>query len=167
MVLPKKKKEVSQEDLNGSARELARDSQVMTLATSGPEGPWAAPVYYVFYRGAFWFFSSPGSRHILDGNRASASVYYDGGHWQKIRGLQMAGSIRPGGSGSATAFAKYLRKFSFIREMAGAGMYDPLQFGERFGNRFFCFIPEHVLYGDNRLGFGFREKVEMKEGKNP
>ncbi|MCW7754491.1 pyridoxamine 5'-phosphate oxidase family protein [Desulfobotulus sp. H1] len=167
MISRRDEKKLSAETLNQRARELAKESSIMILGTCGPEGPWAAPVYYVFSEGTFWFFSSPESRHIRHGRQASASVYQDGGHWKKIRGLQMTGRIRPGGSGSASAFAKYVRKFSFIREMAGAGMCDPAQFGERFGNRFFRFIPEYALYGDNRLGFGFKEKVAMKEGENP
>ncbi|MDY0163083.1 pyridoxamine 5'-phosphate oxidase family protein [Desulfobotulus sp.] len=163
MILGRDGKSLSQEALNMRARELAKEKQVMILGVCGPDGPWAAPVYYVFSEGAFWFFSSPESRHIRHGRQASASVYQDGGNWKKICGLQMTGRIRPGGSGSPSAFARYLRKFPFIKEMAGAGMYDPKQFGERFGNRFFRFIPEYVLYGDNRLGFGFKRQVTMTE----
>jgi hypothetical protein len=38
------------------ARGLIGEQSTVTLATCGQNGPWAAPVYYVFLKSAFYFF---------------------------------------------------------------------------------------------------------------
>jgi len=76
----------------------------------------------------------------------------------------MSGRIRQVavGTGSATALAAYLRKFPFTREFFSPEM--PLNvedFKQRFNVRMYAFIPALVYYLDNRIRFGFREKVDM------
>ena len=137
----------------------------MTIATGDAGGPWCAPVYFVYAKGAFWFFSSGESRHVTSGSRmAAVSIHEEGDSLQAIRGLQMTGRITHQMGGAISAFARYLKKFPKVRSIAGAGMYDPEQFGGRFGNRFHRFEPETIRYMDNRYGLGFKQFVTLDEG---
>lgn len=175
-------------NLNAAALELAYNETVMTLASARNGRPWAAPVYYVYSGGCFWFFSSPGSIHIRDAlasGAAAASIYAAPGTWQEIQGLQMQGQIQPAGSSMAalSALARYLKRFSFIDELlqvqlkkpealdgpafgrdcdAAAGHGHNLVVLERvFRVKWYGFKPEQAYYTDNRIAFGHREPVEL------
>src|ERR671930_2620721 len=68
--------------------------QVMTLATVGPEGPWAAAVFYVHRGLTLYFLSSPGSRHgrnLSADPRAAATIQEDYRDWPDIKGIQLEG----------------------------------------------------------------------------
>ena len=54
---------VSDPGARGRALDYLAGHNVMTLATHGPEGPWAAAVFYVSDGFDLYFISSPGSRH--------------------------------------------------------------------------------------------------------
>ncbi|MDR3555626.1 MAG: pyridoxamine 5'-phosphate oxidase family protein [Syntrophobacteraceae bacterium] len=150
------------------ARKLIEEQHVMTLATAGERGPWAAPVYYIFLESAFYFFSDPASRHIEDGLQsplASAAVFAPVFSWQDIRGLQMSGAVEAVSPGPAAlkAVRSYLVKFSFAKEF-----FNPLElidlnaFSNRFRVRLYRFKPSLVYYLDNSVGFGFRQRVDFK-----
>ncbi len=154
-------------DLRVLARELIQSQSTMALATAGEGGPWAAPVYYVFYDKAFYFFSAPDSRHIREstGNRpVSAAIYPFVSSWREIRGIQMSGRIHKVGPGlrAVRAVRAYTEKYPFTREF-----FDPAQdldlegFAKRFRVRFYRFDPELVYYLDNKIEFGFREEVGL------
>ncbi len=154
-------------ELSALAGRLAADQTTMTLATAEDGEPWAAPVYYVFFRSAFYFLSSPESRHIkeaLENGRASSAIYASGSTWQEIRGLQMAGSLNPvsGGLEAFQGLHEYLKKFPFTKEFfKNNKMLDPKHFWERFGVKLYRFGPSLVYYLDNRIRFAFREEVKF------
>jgi uncharacterized protein YhbP (UPF0306 family) len=157
----------TKQELNDLAGRLASGQTTMTLATAKDDTAWAAPVYYVFFKSAFYFLSTPESRHVkeaLENGRASAAIYASGSTWQEIRGLQMSGSIEPV-EGSLEAFQvlrAYLKKFSFTKEFfkKNSSM-DPESFWERFGVKLYQFKPSLVYYMDNRIRFAFREEVKI------
>jgi uncharacterized protein YhbP (UPF0306 family) len=157
----------TKQELNDLAGRLASGQTTMTLATAKDDTAWAAPVYYVFFKSAFYFLSTPESRHVkeaLENGRASAAIYASGSTWQEIRGLQMSGSIEPV-EGSLEAFQvlrAYLKKFSFTKEFfkKNSSM-DPESFWERFGVKLYQFKPSLVYYLDNRIRFAFREEVKI------
>jgi uncharacterized protein YhbP (UPF0306 family) len=93
----------------------------MTLATRSDADAWAAPVYYVFFESAFYFLSSPDSRHIteaFENGQAAAAIYASGSTWQEIRGLQMTGSIGAvsGKIEAIQGLSEYLKKFPFTKD---------------------------------------------------
>ena len=139
----------------------------MTLATTAEDEAWAAPVYYVFFRSAFYFLSSPESRHIreaLEKGRASSAIYASGSTWQEIRGLQMTGSVHPvsGGIEAFQGLREYLKKFPFTKDFfKNDTPLDPKRFWERFGVKLYRFRPSLVYYLDNRIRFAFREEVTL------
>ena len=154
-------------ELNVLDGSLAADQTTMTLATAAGDEAWAAPVYYVFFRSAFYFLSSPESRHIkeaLDNGRASSAIYASGSTWQEIRGLQMTGRIHPvsGGIEAFQGLREYLKKYPFTKEFfKNDTPMDPKRFWERFGVKLYRFRPSLVYYLDNRIRFAFREEVTL------
>lgn len=155
-------------ELQALARDLIDSQSTMALATAGTSGePWAAPVYYVFYHGGFYFFSAPDSRHILEageGGRASAAIYPFVSSWKEIRGIQMSGSVQKVGAGlkAIRAVRAYVDKYPFTKEFFDPGRdLDLESFGKRFRVRFYRFDPTLVYYLDNKIKFGFREAVEL------
>jgi uncharacterized protein YhbP (UPF0306 family) len=158
----------NEQELKDRAVHLAAEQTTMTLATAGGEVAWAAPVYYVFFKSAFYFLSDPESRHVreaLQSGQASAAVYPPASStWREIRGLQMTGCIRPveGGREALQALRAYLKKYPFTREFfeTGASL-DLAGFSERFGVRLYKFRPVRVYYLDNRIRFAFRAEVAL------
>jgi len=160
-------KMVATEKLRELARGLIDAQSTMALATASAHQAWAAPVYYVFYKGAFYFFSDPQSRHIreaLESQQASATIYPYADTWQGIRGIQMSGRIRSVGPGIAgfQAVRAYIAKFPFTKEFFEPGQALDLDgFAKRFRVRLYRLKPAFVYYMDNQIKFGFREKVDL------
>ena len=155
------------EELNDLAGRLASGQTTMTLATAGDDAAWAAPVYYVFFKSAFYFLSSPESRHIkeaLENDSASSAIYASGSTWLEIRGLQMSGRIHPVSEGleALQVLRQYLKKFPFTKDFFKSNMpMDPKSFWDRFGVKLYRFSPSLVYYLDNRIRFAFREEVKF------
>lgn len=155
------------QDVNRLARELIDEQSTMTLATARENTAWAAPVYYVFYKSAFFFFSDPASRHIaeaLESRQASAAIYPYADSWQGIKGIQMSGTIRQLSPGftAVQAIRAYTRKFPFTTDFFEPGQAMNLEnFIKRFKVRFYRLDPDIIYYLDNSIKFGFREAVEL------
>ena len=67
---------------------------VATLATTGPEGPWAAAVFYASTGFTLYFLSSPTSRHGRNIGRnaeVAATIQEDYSDWREIKGIQLEG----------------------------------------------------------------------------
>ena len=149
------------------AEELITEQNTLTLATCGENKAWAAPVYYVFMKSAFYFFSDPASRHIkeaLESGQASGAIHGYAAGWQEIRGMQMTGHIEMLSMGleSAAAIRGYLGKFQFTKEFFSSGMALNLDaFTSRFRVKLYKFKPALIYYLDNSLRFGFREQVKL------
>ena len=84
----------SQGDLRAAVLSHLRERRSLTLATFGPEGPWAAGVYFAADGLSLYFLSDPASRHCRDlaaNPRVAATVHEDVASWQDIRGVQLSG----------------------------------------------------------------------------
>jgi uncharacterized protein YhbP (UPF0306 family) len=154
-------------NLKTLARELIDSQSTMALATAGDGEAWAAPVYYVFFMGGFYFFSAPDSRHIMESmesGQASATIYPFVSSWKEIRGIQMSGKIvkiTPGLK-AVKALRAYVEKYPFTKDFFDPGQeLDLKNFGKRFRVRFYRFDPTLVYYLDNKIKFGFREPIEL------
>lgn len=149
------------------ALELIDSQSTLSLATASENRAWAAPVYYVFFKSAFFFFSSPDSRHIKEAatcREVSAAIYPDVASWQDIKGIQMSGRVKKAGIGLTAmgALRAYNAKFPFTREFFKPGeALDLENFEKRFKVRFYRLDPSLVYYLDNRIRFGFRTEVSL------
>ena len=158
---------ISKERLRTLAGNLIEGQSTMTLATAQGDAAWAAPVYYVFSRAAFYFFSDPGSRHIresLASCQASAAIHSGASSWEEIRGVQMSGSIDmvSGKLEAVETIGKYLKKFGFTQDFFSKDQaLDPDAFAKRFHVRLYKFRPTLIYYLDNSIRFGFREAIDI------
>jgi len=149
------------------AIQLIDELSTLTLATSDVERVWAAPVYYVFYKNAFFFFSDPESLHITQAQAdrpVAAAIHASSNTWQGIRGIQMAGRIKPVRPGitAVQALRAYIKKFPFTSGFFEDGQsLDLAAFSKRFRVKLYCFAPQQVFYLDNSIRFGFRTEIHF------
>ena len=93
-----KASQTDEREITRLALALACEQNTMTLATACDNSAWAAPVYYVFDKTAFFFFSDPDSRHIreaLAGGQAAAAICPFGGHMAGDPGTPDVGPNQP------------------------------------------------------------------------
>lgn len=164
--------ENSSYDLTKKALELIHSQHILTLATHDGASPWATPVYYVLSNKAFYFFSNPDSHHIgnsREGRAVAGEVHEASSGWSDIRGVQMEGIIEEGGfdMASTSAYALYISRFTFIREMVKMPMspMSPMMslaaLEASFKVAWYKFKPSKIYYLDNSIRFGYREAVEL------
>ena len=158
----------NRDELRRLALNLIDSVSTMTLATCSGNTAWAAPVYYVYQDGGFFFFSKPDSRHIeeaLAAGFAAAAIHAPAESWQHIRGLQMSGVIRKSriGLNAINAVQAYLKKFPFTKEFfKDDQQMDLNDFIARFKVSLYHFKPDRVYYQDNQIRFGFREEIYLE-----
>lgn len=140
---------------------LLGEHHVMTLATTGEDGPWSAAVFYDFEKTGvlkLTFLSAPGTQHARNlaiHPRVAVTIQHDYTDWPSIRGLQMVGEARPIAPGhEAQARTRYQERFPLIGR--GAGL--PRKLLEALDKiRWYEFVPSDVWVIDNTRGFGQRE----------
>jgi uncharacterized protein YhbP (UPF0306 family) len=161
----KEREKPSDQELKRLAVDLIDQEATMTLATAKGDVAWSAPIYYVFFKSCFYFFSDPTSRHIqesLASGQASCSICASASTWQEIRGIQMSGKIEtvPARLGTIEVIRVYLKKFPFTKDFFKPGQAMNLEtFAKRFKVKLYRFKPALVYYLDNSIRFGFREEV--------
>lgn len=135
---------------------------VMTLATQGPDGPWAAAVFYANDGGRLFFLSSPGSRHcrnLAQDPRCAATIQEDYGDWPQIKGIQLEGRVSElQGEEEARARERYAEKFPLVGRLASA---PPAIVKALARVRWYRLLPERFYFIDNSRGFGQREEIEL------
>ncbi len=144
--------------------ELLEANRVMTLATWGPEGPWAAPVLYAWERAEpplLYFMSRLGTRHVQDVLRtpqAAAAIYPP--QTRPLRGVQMSGTVQVlRGPEAEHAIALYLVRFPSAR-----GRFPVEEvLAERSEIRFFRLTPQRVfVLSEVHFGWGVRREVPLR-----
>jgi uncharacterized protein YhbP (UPF0306 family) len=156
-------------DITRKTLELLHSEHIMTLSTHDGARAWSTPVYYVLSNKAFYFFSNPDSRHILNAKghpSVAASVHTPSSGWSDIRGVQMEGVVGEAGfdMASTAAFALYISRFTFIHEMGKAPLGSMMSFSAleaSFKVKWHKFTPKTVYYLDNGIRFGYREEVTL------
>lgn len=137
---------------------------VATLATQGPNGPWASAVFYVNDRLTLYFLSAPTAQHSrnLEGDpRVAATVQEDYSEWPQIKGVQLAGKVsRLDAVESLRAAACYARKFAFtdVGQEPGAIAVAMKKIA------WYRLEPDCLYFIDNSLGLGHRERFDVEEG---
>ena len=141
----------------GAVARMMRDVSVMTLATSGPDGPWAADVYFAADGWNLIFLSSPRSRHCRDISAlpmCAVTIHpQPPGSWRDITGLQLTGTARPaeGPKELAHVLRRYVSKFPFANDLVSSpGTAASLATSARPH----IFVPTWIRLVDNTRGFG-------------
>ncbi len=128
--------------------------QVATLATAGPDGPWASPVFYAHDGFDLVFVSSARSRHaehLAADPRCAAAIHPDPEDWRTITGVQMAGHVDElHGRAKAAAMASYVRRFPFVDRPDTPAMVRRAL----LDSSWYRFVADQVFLVDNTRGFG-------------
>ena len=146
---------------DAAARALAylAGHNVMTLATHGPEGLWAAAVFYAHDGWRLYFLSAGHTRHarnITAAPRVAATIQEDYSDWAAIQGIQLQGTVQLlGGPEREAAIAHYADKFQFLRQ--------PVAAIEKAmaGVNWYRLSPERLYLVDNSRGFGRRDEIDL------
>jgi uncharacterized protein YhbP (UPF0306 family) len=136
---------------------------VMSLATTGPEGPHAANVLYARDGFALLWLSDPTSQHSVElaaGGRVAATVAPDYFDFNDIRGVQIVGRAHLIVTTTENAKARVLleARYPALRQLAHA----PPALREGYA-RATCYRlePIQITLIDNSCGFGHKETIEL------
>jgi len=140
-----------------------RDHHVLTLATHGGDGLWAAAVFYVSDGFTLYFLSSPASRHCLNlagASRVSATIQEDCADWPEIKGVQLEGTASKISRDEEFLARKlYGEKFSIVGKPAQV----PAPFVKAMATvRWYKLVPDRLYFIDNSAGFGHRDEIDLR-----
>ncbi len=148
--------------MHDKALAYLRDHNVMTLATSGAQGLWAAAVFYVNDGFTLYFLSAPTSRHSLNiesHSTVAATIQEDYQDWREIKGIQFEGAARRiEGAEQAAAVVRYGAKFPIVGNLAQAPA-EILQAMSRIV--WYRVAPTRLYFIDNSLGLGHRDEIPL------
>lgn len=146
---------------------LARHNTV-SLATLGPDGLWAATVFYASVDFTLYFLSEPKTRHAQNARAnpdIAATINEDYHNWQQIKGLQLVGRCIELAERAhvEAALATYVEKYPFVGQFLIPGqLLDGIQVaGRPLDVRLYRLTPTQVLYLDNERGFSNRQEVPL------
>ncbi len=147
-------------ELPEPAAQYLLDHHVMTLATQGSDGPWAAAVFYAPDGDDLIFLSSPNTRHCRDlasQPRCAATIQSDAQDWRSIRGIQLEGAVSElQGAERSRAEQLYGERFPFVRPgEAPAAIVLALARVHWYKLRI-----SRLYFIDNRRGFGQRRQFD-------
>lgn len=134
--------------------------QVMTVATDGPLGLWAAAVFYVNDGFDLYFLSAGHTRHgrnLAVNPLAAATIQEDYDDWPEIKGIQLEGTVEVlGADERSAAIALYHAKYPFIAKGNGA-----LQSALAKVN-WYKLKPNLLYFIDNSKGLGHRDQIHIE-----
>jgi uncharacterized protein len=152
------------EVLREQVQSYLREHHVMTLASHGDEGVWAAAVFYANDGFATYFLSSATSRHcrnLAQNQRASAAIHEDYADWRAIKGIQMEGTVALlAGEAAEQARRLYGAKFPIVGKLEQA----PAAIVEALAKvRWYKLVPDRLYFIDNSAGFGHRDEIDLRQ----
>jgi uncharacterized protein len=149
-------------DLRSRTLAYLASHNTLTLATVGPDGPWAAGLFYVNDDFALYWLSDPMARHsrnIAHDPRVSVT------DWRVIQGLQMEGTAEQTGriADGGRPITLYLAKYPFLGRpnTLTATLAAALD-----AARVYRFTATRILFIDNTKGLGHRQSVEIAGGRS-
>ncbi len=149
-------------ELRAQALAYLERHNTLTLATAGPDGPWAAALFYVNDAFDLYWLSDPRTRHsrnVAHNPHAAVTIQEDYRDWRVIQGLQMEGTAAEVGplEDARHPMQLYAAKYPFL---AGWRTPPPALAGALGAARVYRFTPTLVLFVDNTRGFGHRQEVD-------
>lgn len=135
---------------------------VMSLATQGDDGPWAAAVFYVQDAQGLVFLSAPGTRHgrnLARDPRCAATIQKDYEDWPQIQGVQLEGRVQElTGDEQALARQRYAQTYP----VAGLAARAPAEIVKALAKvRWYRLKPDRLYFIDNTQGFGRRSEFDL------
>ncbi len=141
-----------------------RERNVMTLATHGSEGLWAAAVFYVNDGFTFYFLSAESTRHVINmkcSPQVSATIQLDYDNWKDIKGVQMEGQVVSlGKQEKISAITRYGIKFPVV----GNAMKSPAEIKKAMTKvSWYKLVPDRLFFINNAKGLGHRDEVDLQQ----
>lgn len=147
------------EAVRRQALDYLESHRVLTLATWGPEGVWAAAVFYASEDFRLTFLSAAHTRHaqnIATNPQVAATIQEDYHDWPAIKGIQLEGIVRQlEGLAKEAAIAQYQRKFAFLAT-AEARIQEAMT-----RVNWYTLIPARLYFIDNSKGFAHRDEITL------
>ena len=135
----------------------------MTLATRGPEGLWAAAVFYASEDFRLFFLSAASTRHarnLATHPGVAATIQEDCADWIAIKGVQLEGRARSlEGRERDAARQRYGVKFPIVGSRAAEPIARALLKVD-----WYELLPSRLYLIDNSLGLGHRDEVPLSRG---
>lgn len=133
--------------------------QVMTLATNGPQGLWAAAVFYAHDGFRLYFLSSGHTRHaqnIAISPLVAATIQEDYADWGEIKGIQLEGEVEQlDGHEREEAIALYRTRHPFLHN-------PPVAIASALRKvNWYRLTPLRLYFVDNSRGFGHRDEITL------
>lgn len=145
------------EDVRHQALDYLQSHHVLTLATYGPEGVWAAAVFYASEEFRLTFLSAAHTRHaqnIAANPQVAATIQEDYHDWPAIKGVQLEGAVSLlEGVAREKAITHYRQKYTFLAT-AEASIQQALT-----RVNWYTLIPERLYFIDNSKGFAHRDEI--------
>lgn len=136
------------------ARAYLTRHHCMSLATDGPEGLWAATVFYVSEGFELYFLSRSDARHVrnIDASpRVAATINEDTADWLGIAGVQLEGTADVvEGSPRARVLALFRRRFASTSVLWWTSEEDPASSEKRI----YRVRPSRLLFIDHAFRDG-------------
>jgi hypothetical protein len=134
---------------------------VMSLATTGPDGPHAANLFYARDGLALLWVSDRTSRHSVElaaDARVAATIAPDYSDYAAIAGLQVGGRARRLADDDERARARQIleTRYAFLRHLADAGVRDSYERA-----RIHRLDPDRLVLIDNTRGFGHKDILDL------
>ena len=149
-----------QDELRKTVLAYLQNHNVLTLATHGSEGLWAAAVFYVHEQFNLYFLSAGHTRHsrnIAACSSVSATIQEDYREWKAIKGIQLEGACSLlEGAERDRIITLYGKKFPII----GSGA--PLEITKALSKvGWYKIAPDRLFFIDNSRGLGNRDELMM------
>ncbi len=149
-------------ELDREVLDYIKNRNVMTLATQGSQGIWAAAVFYVNDGFNFYFLSAETTRHaqnMQDSPNVSATIQLDYDNWQDIKGVQMEGVVEPlEGLEKAAVIARYGVKFPVV----ASAMKTPAEIKKAMARvSWYKLVPDRLFFINNAKGLGHRDEIQL------
>jgi uncharacterized protein YhbP (UPF0306 family) len=151
------------DELAGQIAALLDMHHVMSLATSGPDGPHAANLFYARSGFTLLWVSDPSSRHSIEidaDSRVAATIATDFSDFPQVQGLQLCGHaariIDESGRHSARRHLEI--RYPFLQATASlpAELRDAYEHAE-----FYQLKPDRIVLIDNRRRLGFKQTLDL------
>lgn len=154
---------MTQAALRARVLEYLRAHHVMTLATHGADGPWAAAVFYANDGLTLYWLSAPSSRHSVNlarSSRAAATIQEDYADWPGVKGVQLEGiASEISGAEEKRARTLYGEKFPVVGKLSQA----PASIIAAMAKvRWYRIVPARLYFIDNSVAFGHRDEIDLR-----
>jgi uncharacterized protein len=154
------------DDLRERVLAYLADRTVLSLATAGPAGLWAAAVLYVNDGIVLYFTSVATTRHginMRETGEVAGTVSDECRQWTAMKGLQLEGTVErvDDHAERLRVVRAYLARFPFAAGL-WHGERDPDVIARDPGvHGFYRITPTKLLFTDNEHGPGMREELPI------